>query len=54
VTASTSKPATNGGPPGTNTSVEDLLKAAAAELGLGRAIEILQGERARVRAVIER
>jgi hypothetical protein len=33
-------------------SVEDLLKAVAAELGLGRAIEILQGERARVRAVI--
>jgi hypothetical protein len=33
-------------------SVEDLLKAAAAELGLARAIEILQAERARVRAVI--
>jgi hypothetical protein len=37
---------------GTSARVEDLLKAAAAELGLGRAIEILQGERARVRAVI--
>jgi len=33
-------------------SVEELLKAAAAELGLGRAIEVLQGERARVRAVL--
>jgi hypothetical protein len=33
-------------------SVEDLLRAAAAELGLGRAIEILQAERARVRSVI--
>jgi hypothetical protein len=32
--------------------VEDLLKAVATELGLGHAIEILQGERARVRAVI--
>ena len=33
-------------------SVEALLLAAAAELGLGRALEILQGERARVRAVL--
>ncbi len=33
-------------------SAEDLLKAVAAEIGLGRAIEILAGERARVRAVI--
>jgi len=33
-------------------SVESLLLAVAAELGLGRAIDILQGERARVRAVI--
>jgi hypothetical protein len=32
--------------------VEDLLRAAAAELGLGRAMEILEGERARVRAVL--
>jgi N-acetylmuramoyl-L-alanine amidase CwlA len=35
-----------------SSSVEDLLRAAASELGLGRAIEILQGERARVRAVL--
>jgi len=33
-------------------SVEELLKAAAAELGLGRAIEILHAERAKVRAVL--
>jgi len=33
-------------------SVENLLKAVAAEIGLGPAIGILQGERARVRAVI--
>jgi hypothetical protein len=32
---------------------ENVLKAVAAELGLGRAMEILAGERARVRAVIE-
>jgi hypothetical protein len=31
---------------------ENLLKAVAAEIGLGPSIEILQGERARVRAVI--
>jgi hypothetical protein len=31
---------------------EPLLRAVAAELGLGRAVEILQGERARVRAVL--
>lgn len=31
---------------------EDLLKAVAAEIGLGRAMEILLGERARARAVI--
>lgn len=36
----------------TNTSAEDLLRAVAAELGLGRAIELLQGERARVHAVM--
>jgi hypothetical protein len=36
----------------TSSRVEDLLKAVAAELGLGSAIEILLGERARVRAVI--
>jgi hypothetical protein len=33
-------------------SAEDLLRAVAAELGLGRAVEILAGQRARVRAVI--
>jgi hypothetical protein len=33
-------------------AVEDLLRAVAAELGLGRAIQILQAERARVHAVI--
>jgi hypothetical protein len=33
-------------------SAEDLLRAIAAEIGLGRAMEILAGERARVRAVI--
>ena len=38
--------------PSVTTSIEELLKAAAAELGLARAIEILQGERARVRAVL--
>jgi hypothetical protein len=31
---------------------ESLLKAVAAEIGLGRALEILEGERARVRAAI--
>jgi hypothetical protein len=33
-------------------SVEELLKAIAAEIGLGRAIAVLQGERDRVRAVL--
>jgi hypothetical protein len=58
-----SKPAsTNGGAHAAGTfstatavalsSVEDLLRAVAPELGLGRAIEILAGERARVRAAI--
>ena len=37
---------------GSASSVEDLLKAAASELGLGKAIEILEGERARVRSVL--
>jgi hypothetical protein len=36
----------------TSSSAETLLRAVAAEIGLGRAIEILAGERARVRAVI--
>lgn len=35
-----------------NHSVDDILKAAAAEIGLGSAIAILQGERDRVRAGI--
>jgi hypothetical protein len=38
----------------TTSSAETLLKAVAAELGLGHAMEILAGERARVRAVIGR
>jgi hypothetical protein len=36
----------------TTFSAEELLRAVAAELGLGRAVEILAGERAKVRAVI--
>jgi hypothetical protein len=36
----------------TTSSAETLLKALGAELGLGRAMEILAGERARVRAVM--
>jgi len=36
----------------TTSSAETLLKALGAEIGLARAVEILQGERARVRAVI--
>jgi len=35
-------------------AAESLLRALAAEIGLGKAIEILSGERARVRAVIGR
>jgi hypothetical protein len=42
----------NGGGSTVSTSAQNLLKAVAAELGLGAAIEILSGERARVRAVI--
>jgi len=38
--------------PATTSSAKERLRAAAAELGLGRAVEILQGERARVRAVL--
>jgi hypothetical protein len=33
-------------------SAEDLLRAVAAEVGLGRAIELLQGERARVHSIL--
>jgi hypothetical protein len=36
----------------TMSSAEDLLKAVAAEVGLGRAMVILAGERARLRAVL--
>jgi hypothetical protein len=36
----------------TTFSAEELLRAVAAELGLGRAVEILAGERAKVRAVM--
>jgi hypothetical protein len=43
---------TNGARPSVNSNAENLLKAVAAEIGLGRAMEILSGERARVRAVI--
>ncbi|MGO9836327.1 MAG: hypothetical protein ACLP1X_19160 [Polyangiaceae bacterium] len=39
-------------PVSTPSSTETLLKAVASEIGLGRAMEILAGERARVRAVI--
>jgi hypothetical protein len=42
----------NGGGSRVSASAENLLKAVAAEIGLGPAIEILTGERARVRAVI--
>jgi hypothetical protein len=35
-----------------SSSAENLLRAVAAELGLGRAVEILQGERARVRGLM--
>jgi hypothetical protein len=35
-----------------HTNEEELLKIVAAEVGLGRAIELLQGERARVQAII--
>ncbi len=39
-------------PSASTSSAETLLKAVAAEIGLGRAMEILAGERARVRALI--
>jgi hypothetical protein len=35
-----------------SSSSEDLLRAVAADVGLGRAVEILAGERARVRAIL--
>jgi hypothetical protein len=40
--------------PRLSSSVEGLLRAVAAEIGLGRAVEILQSERASVRAVLGR
>jgi hypothetical protein len=51
-TPAITKPTASNGTRSSGSSVEDLLRAAAAELGLGKAIEILQGERARVRAVL--
>jgi hypothetical protein len=39
-------------PIATSTKAEDLLRAVAAEVGLGRAIELLEAERARVHAVM--
>jgi hypothetical protein len=36
----------------TASSAEDLLRAVASEVGLGRAIELLQGERARVHSIL--
>jgi hypothetical protein len=39
-------------PVATASKAEDLLRAVAAEIGLGKAMEILGTERARVRAVI--
>jgi hypothetical protein len=47
-------PVANGGGSRVSTSAENLLKAVAAEIGLGPAIEILSGERARVRTMIGR
>lgn len=37
-----------------SSAAEDLLRAVAAELGLGRAVEILAGERARVQSILTR
>jgi hypothetical protein len=44
----------NGMVPSSSARVEDLLRAVAAELGLSRAIGLLQAEQAKVRAVIGR
>ena len=49
---STAVTVANGGGSKVSASAEALLKALGAELGLGKAIEILSGERARVGAVI--
>jgi hypothetical protein len=53
VTTSTTTSA-NGARPSVNANAENLLKAVAAEIGLGNAIEILSAERARLAAVIGR
>jgi hypothetical protein len=37
----------------TGSSADDLLRAVAAEIGLGRAVDILQSERARVRVALQ-
>jgi hypothetical protein len=37
----------------TNPNAESLLRAIAAEVGLGRAIELLQSERARIRSILK-
>jgi hypothetical protein len=54
--ASVSAPAKRRGRPpkarATPSRAEDLLRAVAAEIGLARAIDVLQGERARVRGFI--
>jgi hypothetical protein len=50
--SATVRTATNGGGSRVSTSAENLLKAVAAEIGLGAAIEILVGERSRVAAAI--
>jgi hypothetical protein len=53
----TSKPlSANGARPRatTNTDAESLLKAVAAEVGLGRSIALLQSERARVQSILKR
>jgi hypothetical protein len=47
-------PATNGARGSSDGRVETLLEAAAAEIGLGRAIAILESERERVRAILSR
>jgi len=52
MTAAVNGAATSVALPAPSSSTEDLLRAVAAELGLGRAVEILEGERERVRAVI--
>jgi len=50
----TSMPRSNGArPTATSSSAEQLLRAVASELGLGRAVEILTGERSRVRSILK-